>query len=245
MIPTPILFRWWRLKWRLFGGEKAFRGMSNREVFEKIYAEDIWGRHDDGTPHSGPGSHEPELVDPYLNAVTALLERLGSVGTIVDIGCGDFSIGHRLAPHAEHYIGCDVAKTVIRTNREKWPLPNVAFRELDIATDTLPPGDVAIVRQVLQHLSNADIASFVAKLHDHAPYKHLIVTEHLYRGRGFAPNRNKPSGRELRVQSKSGVSLHEPPFNLRHISREILCETTAPIWHLDAFIRTTHYRLAE
>ncbi len=245
MIPAPILFRWWRLKWRLFGGEAAFRGMSNQEVFEKIYAEDIWGRHDDGTPHSGPGSHEPELVDPYLAAVTALFDRLGPIGTIVDIGCGDFSVGHRLAPFAERYVACDVAETVIRSNRAKWSLPNVEFRQLDIATDDLPPGDVAIVRQVLQHVSNADIASFIGKLHAHAPYKHLIVTEHLYRGSGFAPNRDKHRGRELRVQSKSGVVLHEPPFDLQHLSRDVLCETTAPIWHLDAFIRTTHYRLAE
>jgi hypothetical protein len=35
---------------------------------------------------------------------------------------------------------------------------------LNLAADELPPADLAIVRQVLQHLSNAEIEAFVGRL---------------------------------------------------------------------------------
>lgn len=237
-------FRWRRLKRRVFGAEQQFRGMTNKAIFERIYDEDMWGKNEDGFPCSGPGSHDPEIVGEYVDAVTGVLAEIGKDCALVDIGCGDFNIGSHIAPHVGKYIGCDVAENVIRANRARWQVPNVEFRALDIAKDDLPQSDVAIVRQVLQHLSNDDIAAFVNKVNQNVPFRHLIVTEHHYRGRDFVANRAKPSGSSLRVQIKSGVVLEDPPFNLNYGAKRVLRETEAPIWDLDAVIRTTHYALA-
>lgn len=64
---------------------------------------------------------------------------------------------------------------------------------MNIVEDDLPRGDVATVRQVLQHLSNTQIGAALPKL---ARYKHVIVTEHVPRG-SFRPNVNKAMGPEL------------------------------------------------
>ena len=79
----------------------------------------------------------------------------------------------------------------------------------------LPGGDVCFVRQVLQHLSNADILNFVSKLNLNKPYKYLIVTEHLPMGKDFDVNLDKKNGKSIRLFTNgSGVILHKPPFNL-------------------------------
>jgi hypothetical protein len=82
---------------------------------------------------------------------------------------------------------------------------------LDIAVDDLPSGDCALLRQVLQHLSNTEIQSIVSKLTD---FKYVIVTEHLPEG-DFAPNKEIISGQGIRLKKQSGLNLLAPPFNFK------------------------------
>jgi hypothetical protein len=82
---------------------------------------------------------------------------------------------------------------------------------LDIAADDLPSGDCAIVRQVLQHLSNAEIQLILPKLLN---FRYLIVTEHIPEG-DFKANLDIISGQGIRLKKKSGVDLLAPPFNLK------------------------------
>src|SRR5690554_5350046 len=82
---------------------------------------------------------------------------------------------------------------------------------LDIATASLPAADCVILRQVLQHLSNAEIQSIVKKL---AVYKYIILTEHLPE-RDFVPNKDIISGQGNRPKKQSGVNLFVPPFNFK------------------------------
>jgi hypothetical protein len=67
----------------------------------------------------------------------------------------------------------------------------IAFKLLDLVKDKLPAGDVAIIRQVLQHLSNDQIARFVARASN---YGFLVVTEHLPSRPDFRPNADKLAG---------------------------------------------------
>jgi hypothetical protein len=76
-------------------------------------------------------------------------------------------------------------------------------------SDELPEADLCLVRQVLQHLSNAEILHIVPKL---SKYRYAIVTEHVYVGRGLRPNVDKPHGPGTRIPRRSGVFLECPPF---------------------------------
>jgi len=191
------------------------RNMENDLIFDKIYKEGLWGVNSDGVSISGTGSHENKIIYPYIiNIIDFLLEKRPL--NIVDLGCGDFHIGKYFTAYVNQYIACDVSKVVLERNKNKFSsLSNVDFRFLDLSKNDLPEGDVCFVRQVLQHLSNADILNFVNKVNLNKPYKYLIVTEHLPKDRNFDANLDLKSGRAIRLfVNKSGVVLHKPPFNL-------------------------------
>jgi hypothetical protein len=113
----------------------------------------------------------------------------------------------------------------------------VDFRRLDIATEALPGGDVAIVRQVLQHLSNAEITGVVRQIEQ--KFGFLVLTEHLPATPNFAHNLDKPTGRDIRMGLGSGVVLTSAPFHLRATGEQLLCESP----EAGGVIRTMLYRL--
>jgi hypothetical protein len=98
----------------------------------------------------------------------------------VDLGCGDFNVGKNFVSYCSKYIACDISSVILSRNQQLYKFENVEFRQLDLAVDELPIGDIAIVRQVLQHLSNADIANFVRRINAHKPYKYVLITEHFH-----------------------------------------------------------------
>ena len=189
--------------------------MGNDLIFDNVYTEGLWGVNPNGESSSGAGSHAKAVINPYIiKIIDFLLEKRPSI--IVDLGCGDFNVGKYFPAYADHYIACDVSKIILKRNKNKFSsLRNVDFRFLDLSKNDLPEGDVCLVRQVLQHLSNSDILNFVNKLNLNKPYKYLIVTEHLPKDRNFDANLDLKSGRAIRLfVNKSGVVLHKPPFNL-------------------------------
>jgi hypothetical protein len=66
------------------------------------------------------------------------------------------------------------------------------------------------LRQVLQHLSNAEIQQILPKLNK---YQYLIVSEHIPEGE-FVANVDIISGQGIRLKKQSGVDLLAPPFSL-------------------------------
>ena len=74
----------------------------------------------------------------------------------------------------------------------------------------LRAADVCTLRQVLQHLSDAEILAVLDNT-SHIPY--LVITEHLYVGPDSIPNKNIRHGAQTRCDQKSGVFLELPPFN--------------------------------
>ena len=82
---------------------------------------------------------------------------------------------------------------------------------MDIAKDDLPNADCAIIRQVLQHLSNKEVEDIVQKLNS---YKYLILTEHLPLG-DFDPNKDIISGQGIRLKKESGLNILDAPFNFK------------------------------
>ena len=179
-----------------------------KDAMEQVYKMKLWGDNKSDF-YSGPGSHHPELVNPYLAILTSFLTSFKSPLTVCDLGCGDFNVGKELVKHTKKYVAIDIVPALIAHNKEKFKVENLAFHCLDIAVDDLPLGDCAIVRQVLQHLSNAEVQLIVSKLYN---FKYVILTEHLPEG-DFIPNKDIISGQGIRLKKQSGLNLVAPPFN--------------------------------
>jgi SAM-dependent methyltransferase len=213
LTPTPIRMMSRQLRWMAI--EARDKKRQTEDVFTEIYSENLWGQRspfaDKEFPfYSGPGSDD-ETVKPYLDYVRAFI-KLQDVKAVVDLGCGDFRVGSRIAGETIRYTGVDIVEPLIRANQEKFGNDHVEFRCLNIITDDLPSGDLCLVRQVLQHLSNAQISQILSKLRR---FRWVIITEG-WPGRAgtFKPNRDKAQGREARLVWNSGVVLSEPPFNV-------------------------------
>jgi len=187
----------------------TYRHLSTRDVFRRIYASGVWG----GEFCSGEGSADAENYCEIVRSVVTDKR----IATVVDLGCGDFRVGKALASFTE-YVGVDVVPEMIERNRTKFP--GVRFECLDLIVDALPKADLAIVRQVFQHLSNAQIAAALENLKQ---YRFLLVSEHVPKNpRQF--NRDKVHGPDVRAYYGSGVYVDQPPF-----SRGIACEWNLPL----------------
>lgn len=181
-----------------------------KAAMQQVYEKKLWGGNQTDF-YSGEGSHRAEIVNPYITEVTAFLTSFKNKLTVCDLGCGDFNVGNALVTHAAKYVAVDVVPSLIARNKEKFKAPNLEFHCLDIAVDDLPSADCAILRQVLQHLSNAEIQSILKKL---AAFKYIILTEHVPEG-AFMPNKDIISGQGNRLKKQSGVNLLAPPFNFK------------------------------
>lgn len=197
---------------------------SVKEKFSRIYERSYWGTSTSARYYSGPGSHDPSIAQPYVHAVSDFIRSLPKPPVAVDLGCGDFAIGSKIAPLCEHYLACDVVDDVIAYNAGRFSASNLEFRVLNIIDQELPDADVAFIRQVLQHLSNNDVAKVAAKLS--SKYKYVIVTEDLPVAAHWTPNIDKPSDHDVRTSllpAGSGIVLTQPPFNLKPREVRHLC----------------------
>lgn len=181
-----------------------------KDAMEQVYKMKLWGDNNSSF-YSGNGSHNPELVNPYVNALTSFLKGFKTPITLCDLGCGDFNVGKKLVKHTKNYIAVDIVTELIKFNKEKFKEKNLEFQCLDISVDNLPSGDCALLRQVLQHLSNTEVQSVLSKLAD---FKYVIITEHIPKG-NFKPNKDILSGQGIRLKKQSGLSLLVPPFNFK------------------------------
>ncbi|WP_109301419.1 class I SAM-dependent methyltransferase [Aquimarina sp. AU474] len=181
-----------------------------KEAMEQVYEKKLWGGNTSKF-YSGTGSHHPEMVNPYVDVLTSFLMSFKKPLTVCDLGCGDFNVGKELVQHTKKYIAVDIVTDLIDYNKEKFKVENLEFRCLDIAVDNLPSGDCAVLRQVLQHLSNTEVQSILKKLSD---FKYVIITEHMPEG-DFIPNKDIISGQGIRLKKQSGLDVVAPPFSLK------------------------------
>ena len=190
--------------------KKIKKPWPTKDAMAQIYENNLWGGKKSEF-YSGLGSHQPEIVNPYIAVLSAFLKAFEIPPVVCDLGCGDFNIGNELVKYTKKYIALDIVPELIAHNKKVFKADNLEFRALNIAKDELPLGDCAILRQVLQHLSNAEIKSVVEKLYD---FKYVILTEHLPE-EGFEPNKDIISGQGIRLKKQSGVNLSASPFNFK------------------------------
>tara|TARA_B100001094_G_C18088243_1_gene748950 strand:+ start:598 stop:1254 length:657 start_codon:yes stop_codon:yes gene_type:complete len=198
---------------------------STKATMEQIYQKKLWGGKvglDDF--YSGNGSHDSELIFPYLEAVIQFLQSFKTKISLCDLGCGDFNIGSSLVEYSRFYIGVDIVSDLIERNKKMYPA--FEFKCLDISEDNLPDADCAIIRQVLQHLSNLEITKIVKKL---SKYKYIVLSEHIPNGY-FEPNKNKISSMGIRLKNNSGVDITKAPFNFKFKNSKELVSVEDKKW---------------
>lgn len=209
-----------RLKGRLLVARhrSLFRGMGVEDTFQRVYEEGWWGSGLDFD--SGEGSTEAHLTDPYVEVVRRLINERG-ICSVADLGCGDFRVGRRLLSPSLQYVGVDVVKDLVDRNNRCFGDQNVTFRHANLIEDELPSAGLGLLRQVLQHLSNAEAT---AVLDSCGRYQQLLVTEHVCTGVGVRPNVDKPHGPDTRITENSGLFFDEPPFSMRtQVLLEVSC----------------------
>jgi len=154
---------------------RAF-GKSNQQVFDEIYLKRGW--RGPGEISSGLGSLPSNSRQYEDHVVKYVLDN--EISSIVDVGCGDFQVSQRILtrlPETVRYTGLDVSQVAIDHNQRKFSNNRIAFMCLDAASSSLPEGELVLVREVLQHISNADIANILPKLKNY-PHALLTNTEH-------------------------------------------------------------------
>ncbi|WP_036597003.1 class I SAM-dependent methyltransferase [Olleya marilimosa] len=188
-----------------------------KAAMQQVYKMNLWGSNASEF-YSGEGSHNPELVNPYIEAIVSFLKTLNTPISVCDLGCGDFNIGSKLFKYTSKYFAIDIVPELIDHNKSNFKANNLSFSSLDIAKDDLPTADCALIRQVLQHLSNAEVQNILNKLQT---YKYVIITEHIPLF-DFIPNLDIISGQGIRLKKQSGLDVLKAPFNFKVTSQEEL-----------------------
>ena len=124
----------------------------DRHLFSDI-CERCLGRARKQESLSGAGSTQIATAE----LVVRLSSFLGEVGCkkLVDIGCGDFNWMRNVEGDFD-YLGIDVVPQVIDANNAKYADDRRRFVCLDATRSAINPGDVALCREVLFHLSFRD-----------------------------------------------------------------------------------------
>lgn len=197
-----------------------FEAWHRRRAFQDAYGRAQWGQEKGSEFFSGAGSRG-DCANMYVECISREIESLCRESdrplTVVDLGCGDFSVGRELLRRTENvkYIGCDIVPELIQAHTANTKDPRVSFREVDIVADELPDGDICLVREVLQHLCNSDVSRVLGKL---VKYKYVYITEARPVILEGPPNPDKPSGPGVRWDWRTGrgrgIELDQPPFGL-------------------------------
>ncbi|WP_452230806.1 methyltransferase [Lacinutrix sp. MEBiC02404] len=181
-----------------------------KDAMEQVYERNLWGSNSSDF-YSGVGSHDANIVNPYIDVITSFLTSFKSPLVVCDLGCGDFNVGKELVKHTKKYIAVDIVSDLIKHNKKEFTADHLEFHCLDIAVDDLPSGDCVLLRQVLQHLSNAEVQKILYKLSE---FKYVIITEHVPEG-DFIPNAAIISGQGIRLKKQSGLDVLSAPFHFK------------------------------
>ena len=89
---------------------REYNSLSPEQIFTKIYEGDISGKSDDPLNpfYSGSGSRSDDEVAAYLQSVAPFLRSFAVKPDVVDLGCGDFTVGSQVRIFCNRYVACDV-----------------------------------------------------------------------------------------------------------------------------------------
>lgn len=161
-----------RTRGRYSGAHGVFWGwfvsMTRRsDAFAAIYQAGGWGGRGSG------GGSDPLGARPYCEFVFDYIKDLG-IESVVDVGCGDWQMWPDGAfLDGPRYVGLDVASSVVQRNLRLFGNANRTFAHMDGVEDSLPPADLMLCKEVVQHLSNDDTFALLERAIRR--YPHVVI----------------------------------------------------------------------
>jgi hypothetical protein len=140
------------------GAKQAYRALraiarrtwSTEKVFSDIYHGNKFGGR---LSVSGRGS-ELEQTRVLIEQLPVLM-REWRIGSLLDIPCGDFFWMRHVDLTGIDYVGADIVKEIVESNRQH-QRTGVRFERVNLISDRLPKADMVLCRDCLVHLSFAD-----------------------------------------------------------------------------------------
>ena len=176
---------------------------SLESVFTHIYETGFWDVNKEGKGTSGTGS-TVESTKLYVVFLQEFL-RENNIKTVVDVGCGDWTFSQFINWNGIDYVGYDVVKSLVDENNKKFGNAHCRFVHGNALDIDLPPADLLICKDVLQHLPTLDIKRFLQQC---KKFKHCLITSGVYFVSETGSNRNIQAGR-FRM-----LDLTVSPFNV-------------------------------
>lgn len=201
--------------------DEKYVGQEIGSVFSSIYKDNEWAKgaeskyKKDGTDfYSGSGSYN-EAAQKYISFIRHYIKE-NNIKSITDFGCGDFNIGKQICDNNPDliYNGVDIVPELIEHNSKTHGNEKIRFHCINTLKNSVPTADLLLVRQVLQHLSNADIQRVIDN--SFSKFKDVLITEHQVKKPYLVKvNIDKASGPNTRLGFGSGVYLNKSPFHLQ------------------------------
>lgn len=222
-----ILYRYYFNRYK---SEKKYQHLNLSDKFKEVYNNKDWGdksitsNTQEKLYFSGYGSYTIP-AEEYINFISNYIKD-NSINSVVDIGCGDFNIGKQITTKCPelHYLGIDIFENIIEYNNKNYSSDKINFKYIDTTKDMVPSGDLLLIREVLQHLSNSSISKIINLQFKF--FKNIIITEcYLPDNLLIDYNLDKPDGPGDRSEFGSGVFLDKEPFKLK-INKILSCNHT-------------------
>ena len=170
------------------------------QTFTDIYTSRAWHSTES---ISGNGS---ELIQTTrITKELPLLIKKYNITSILDIPCGDFNWMRLVNLDNVNYIGADIVKDLIKTNKEKYPL--IDFRHLDLTKSELPTVDLILARDIFVHMTYDKIVNALENIIASGS-KYLLTTSFT----GLDSNRDLPNSGGWRC-----LNLLVSPFRFKPI----------------------------
>ena len=199
---APFIFNpLWKAYYPLARPDKYFPSYPEAkrdEVFREIYKANGWKSEQS---KSGPGSTMLATAN-LRRKLPELLRRLG-VETFLDAPCGDFNWMRTVDLQGIKYIGGDIVPEIINDLQAKYSGPGRQFLELDIVQDKIPRADLWLCRDVLFHLSEADVLR-VLKSAASADIRYFLTSSHPF----------EKQNRDIYAGGFRHINLRKAPYNL-------------------------------
>jgi SAM-dependent methyltransferase len=181
------------------------------DAFQRIYESDHW------KGGSGEGS-DVEATSAYRSVLQAILGGR-DIARVVDAGCGDWQFSRLVDWTGIRYTGIDIVPDVVAANTAAFGHDGTDFVSGDIRTETLPPADLLICKDVLQHWDLASIHAFLAR--NLGRYRYALITNDI----ASVHIDDAMLNAEIPIGAWRPLDLERPPFSLR------------PVWRYDFDIR--------
>lgn len=180
-------------------------------VFDKIYATSYWGGGSGGGSTIKATLRYKKFIERFL--------RDREISSIVDLGCGDWQFSQFIDFADATYKGFDVAETVVKENQKSFASDTVSFECLKNYED-LPPADLLICKDVLQHLSNDEVKKVLSIL---PRYKFALITNDVvgmsrfgeFLWKSMHPFSAPLINREIKIGDYRPLDPTEEPFGIK------------------------------